>query len=191
MLPVTTLGTLLLLYVRCCLSNVLSLAGTGQLLNWMIFCQRGAQKLRGQPTWVPPSLSSSRSSSSMPRPSSLFPSSSLPPVVGGSNGVHGPSGPLHHGGGLSPLVHTLPASLFLMVDAPDHQNLLLLFKYHCQWWSGDLRSCVGRLTFIILFVSSAITCNSWSLHVIEAGSVWLERCVGLCWNDLWWDTLLT
>jgi len=33
MLPVTTLGTLLLLYVKRCLSNVPSLVGTGRLLN--------------------------------------------------------------------------------------------------------------------------------------------------------------
>ena len=33
MLPVTTLGTLLLLYARRCLSTVLSFVGTDQLLN--------------------------------------------------------------------------------------------------------------------------------------------------------------
>ena len=39
----------------------------------------------------------------------------LPPLGGSGGSGHTPSGPWHHDGGLSLLVHALPASIFLLV----------------------------------------------------------------------------
>ena len=134
MLLPTTLGNLLLLYVRCCLGATLSLVGTTWLWNW---------------AWSFVSAAQRRSWDDLPEclllllhhhhpPWCLTPhccshhlcSRSLPPLSGSGGGIHGPSGPWHCSTGLSLPGHAQPASTFLMVSTSDHHSL---FFWNGQW----------------------------------------------------------
>ena len=122
MLPVTTLGTLLLLYMRHCLSTVLSFVGMDQLLNWL-WTVRAVNKV----CWDdPPECQDLLHWHHLCQWPTLhhsaphFHSHSLPPLRGSDSSIHDPSGPLHRGTGPSLLIHVLIASPFLMVSTHDH-----------------------------------------------------------------------